>query len=181
MDKSKNLVWIDLEMTGLRPETDVILEIATIITDSQLNILEEGPHFIIHQPEAALAGMNDWVSTAHAKSGLTEAVRASIVSAHEAETQTLEFIKKYCDQGTAVLAGNSIWQDRNFLYKYMPSIVDYCHYRVIDISAIKELVRRWYPEDKNKDFKKSDTHRALADIQESIAELQHYRTWFFRG
>jgi oligoribonuclease len=103
------------------------------------------------------------------------------VSAHEAETQTLEFIKKYCDQGTAVLAGNSIWQDRNFLYKYMPSIVDYCHYRVIDISAIKELVRRWYPDDKNKDFKKSDTHRALADIQESIAELQHYRTWFFRG
>lgn len=181
MDRTKNLVWIDLEMTGLHPEKDVIVEIASIITDSQLTILEQGPHLIIHQPEQALALMDDWVRNTHTKSGLVDAVRASTISVAQAEQQTLEFIASLCDKGTPVLAGNSIWQDRNFLYKYMPSIVNYCHYRLIDISAIKELARRWYPEDKNKDFKKTDTHRALADIRESIEELKHYRTYFFKS
>jgi oligoribonuclease len=180
MDRTKNLVWIDLEMTGLRPEVDVILEIASLVTDSQLNIIGEGPHLIIHQPDSALSLMDDWVRTAHTKSGLIDAVRASAISVQEAEQQTLAFVKEYCDQGTALLAGNSIWQDRNFLYSYMPSITKYCNYRLIDISAIKEVVKRWYPDDKNREFKKADTHRALADIRESIAELQHYRTWFFK-
>lgn len=180
MDSTKNLVWIDLEMTGLNSQTDVILEIAALITDSQLQSVAQGPDLIIHQPESALESMNEWVKTTHTKSGLLDAVRASKISVHEAEEQILAFMQQYCKKGDAVLAGNSIWQDRSFLANYMPKIVNYCHYRLIDVSTVKELVKRWYPEDKNSDYKKADTHRALADIQESVAELAHYRNCFFK-
>ncbi|MCK5632737.1 oligoribonuclease [bacterium] len=179
MDRTKNLIWVDLEMTGLRPESDVILEIATIITDSQLNVLEHGPEIIIHQPDSVLANMNDHVKKMHTNSGLLDAVKSSKVSIKNAEQQTMACILKYCDENTALLAGNSIWQDRNFLYRYMPSIVDHCYYRVLDVTAIKEVVARWYPHHPHAEFKKKDTHRALADIEESIAELRHLKKHFF--
>ena len=179
MDRTKNLIWIDLEMTGLRPEQHAILEIASIITDSQLNIIENGPDLIIHQPEEELKKMDSWVSQTHVKSGLIDAVRASTVSEKEAEEQTLAFFKKHCDPDTALLAGNSVWQDRNFLYKYMPSLVDYCYYRVLDVTAIKEVVARWYPDSPYAEFEKKDMHRALGDIKESIEELRHLRKHFF--
>ena len=179
MISDKNLVWIDLEMTGLNIERDVILEIATIITDSELNVIAQGPTFIIHQPDSALASMDEIVKNMHAKSGLTERVRFSRVSLHEAYEQTFAFIKQYCVKNSAMLAGNSVWQDRAFLTKYMPEIVHYLHYRIIDISAIKMLVRRWYPKNLYVDFKKPDTHRALEDIKQSIEELKHYRNYFF--
>ena len=179
MDKTKNLIWIDLEMTGLDPQKDVILEIATIITDSQLNVLEKGPVFVINQPEKKLAFMKDHVKKMHTDSGLLDAVRASDISVSQAEQQTLEFCKKYCVPNTALLAGNTIWQDRNFLYAYMRSIVDFCYYRVLDVTAVKEVVLRWYPNNPKSEFEKKDTHRALDDILESIAELQHLRKHFF--
>lgn len=179
MDRTKNLIWVDLEMTGLEPEKDVILEIATIITDSQLNVIEHGPELIIHQSDQVLASMNEWVKETHTASGLIDSVRASNVSVQEAEQQTLEFFKKHCDKDTALLAGNSVWQDRNFLKKYMPSLVDYCYYRVLDVTAIKEVVARWYPENPHAEFEKKDTHRALDDIKESIEELRHLRKHFF--
>ena len=174
-----NLVWLDLEMTGLIIATDVILEIACVITDGNLNVIAEGPSFIIHQPEEKLAAMGKWCQDHHGKTGLTNAVRASTITLEQAELETLAFIKKYCPIHTAVLAGNTVWQDRNFLDKYMPSIVNYLHYRIVDVTAIKELVKRWYPQDKNIEFKKSDRHRALSDVYESIEELRHYRRSFF--
>jgi len=179
VDKTKNLIWVDLEMTGLDPQKDVILEIATIITDSQLKVISHGPELVIHQSEEKLQLMNNEVKKMHTNSGLLDAVRASTVSVAQAEKQTFEFCKKYCDPNTALLAGNTVWQDRNFLYTYMRSIVDFCYYRVLDITAIKEVVLRWYPNDPNAEFQKKDTHRALEDILESIAELQHLRKHFF--
>ncbi|MCA9770328.1 oligoribonuclease [Candidatus Dependentiae bacterium] len=179
MNKDKNLVWIDLEMTGLDPRKDVIIEIATIITDSQLNELELGPHLIINQPSDILAKMNSEVIQMHTKSGLIDAVKKSIVTVQQAEKQTLKFIKKYCSPQTGLLCGNSVWQDRNFLFYYMPSIVDYLYYRIIDVTAVKEVVARWYPRNLNSEFQKKDTHRALEDIRESIAELKHFRQHFF--
>jgi len=179
MDRTKNLIWIDLEMTGLNSEQDVILEIASIITDSQLNEIERGPALIIHQSEQALATMNKEVVQMHTKSKLIDAVRTSTVSVANAEQQTLNFFKKHCDPNTALLAGNSVWQDRNFLKTYMPSLVDYCYYRVLDVTAIKEVVARWYPDHPHAEFEKKDTHRALDDIYESIEELRHLRKHFF--
>jgi len=179
MSKHGNLVWIDLEMTGLDATKDTILEIATIITDSQLNILQEGPHFVIHQPDTLLNNMNPWVAECHTKSGLIDAVRASKNTLQEAGQQTLAFIQQWCQPQKGVLAGNSIWQDRAFLAHNYPELVAYLHYRQIDVSSIKELVNRWYPRHDPKVIEKKDHHRALDDIKESIEELKYYRKHFF--
>ena len=178
-DVMGNLVWLDLEMTGLTIATDVILEIGTVITDGNLNVIAEGPSFAIHQPEEKLAAMGKWCQDQHSRTGLIEAVRNSIISLQQAEEQTLAFIKEHCAAGTGVLSGNTVWQDRVFLDKYMPSISNYLHYRIIDVSSIKELVKRWYPDNKYIEFKKSDRHRALSDVFESIEELKWYRRNFF--
>ncbi|NIQ00378.1 MAG: oligoribonuclease [Nitrospinaceae bacterium] len=173
-----NLVWMDLEMTGLDPETEVIIEIATIITDAELNILEEGPVVVISQNDEILNQMDEWNQRTHGASGLTQKVRESTISIEEAEMATLEFIKKYVPYNIAPLCGNSVGQDRRFLYKYMPHVSNYLHYRNIDVTSIKEIVKRWYP--KGPKFpKKSDEHKALVDIRESIAELVFYREHFF--
>jgi len=179
MSRENNLIWLDLEMTGLDVEKDVILEIACVITDSQLNIIARGPQFVIHQPDEMLNSMNEEVIQMHKKSGLIDQVRISDITVTFAEQETLQFFKNYCDPNTALLAGNSVWQDRNFLKKYMPSLVDYCYYRILDITAIKEVVRRWYPDNPHNKFEKKETHRALDDVLESIAELQHFRKYFF--
>ncbi len=178
-ERGTKLVWIDCEMTGLNPNVDVILEIATIITDNNLTILEEGPSLVIHHDEPAMVHMPDWVRTAHEASDLIKEVKKSTITIQEAEKKTLEFLQKHCEPGMAPLCGNSVWNDRNFLEKYMPSIVQFLHYRIIDVTSIKELVARWYPEDEHAEFTKSETHRAMPDIRESIAELKHYRKYFF--
>lgn len=174
-----NLIWMDLEMTGLDPEREVIIEMATIVTDGDLNVLAEGPVFAIATPEDKLAAMDDWNQTHHAASGLLDRVRKSNVSALEAEAQTLAFIEGYAERNTAPLCGNSIWQDRRFLARYMPALEGYLHYRIIDVSSIKELARRWRPELVTA-FSKQNAHTALADIRESIAELRHYRDHFLK-
>lgn len=179
MNKDQNLVWIDLEMTGLDPQKDVIVEIATIITDSQLNELAEGPSLVIGQAESVLNAMHPEVQKMHKDSKLWDKIVASKITAQEAEEQTLQFIKHYCNPQTALLCGNSVWQDRNFLYYHMPRITDYLYYRLIDVTTIKELVTRWYPNNRHIEFEKQDAHRALSDIRESIAELKHYRRYFF--
>lgn len=175
------LVWIDLEMTGLHPTTDHIIEIATIITDSNLDIVAEGPHFVIHQPPIIMDAMTERVRLLHEPHGILDEVAQSTISIEQAEKETYRFIKKHCPIHNARLAGNSVWQDARFLRKYMPSITNYLHYRIIDVSSIKELVARWYPNDPHILFEKSETHRALQDIQESIKELRHYRTYFFKN
>lgn len=183
MSRDTNLVWIDLEMTGLDTNQHVILEIASIITDSNLHVIEEGPSFIIHHPDETLHVMEEYVRGLHTTSGLLDEVRKSSITLEQAEEQTFAFIKKHCDPDTALLCGNSIWQDRAFLYKHMRPIVDYMYYRMIDVSSIKELVARWYPDNPQVAFVddklKKDTHRALQDIHESIEELRHYRKYFF--
>lgn len=179
MQLERKLVWIDLEMTGLNPATDVILEIATIITDGQLNILSHGPSLVIYQPEEALDKMNDVVRNIHSKSGLINAVRNSSTTIAEAERQTLEFIKKHCAHYQGLLAGNSVWNDRNFIAQYMPKIKEYLNYRLIDVTSIKELINQWYPSSPNREFVKPENHRALEDIEFSIAELAHYKKYFF--
>lgn len=175
-----NLVWIDLEMTGLDPETDHIIEIASIITDSQLNVLEYGPAIVIHQSDAILDTMSERVRLLHEPHGLIEEVRGSDIDLERAEQETLHIIKKHCERHTALLAGNSVWQDARFMRKYMPRLMKYLHYRIVDVSSVKELVTRWYPSDPHIFFEKKETHRALQDIEESIAELKHYRKYFFR-
>lgn len=177
--REKNLIWVDLEMTGLSPERDHILEIASLVTDSQLNILATGPSLIIHQPEQALQQMNEWVLNQHSKTGLLDAVRRSVVTIEQAEKETLDFLNNYCVPHTSPLCGNSVWQDKAFLRVAMPKLNDFLHYRIIDVTAIKELVKRWYPDDPNVVFKKRDCHRAMEDIQESVAELVYYRKKFF--
>ncbi|KKP29733.1 MAG: Oligoribonuclease [candidate division TM6 bacterium GW2011_GWF2_30_66] len=179
MTRDKNLIWIDLEMTGLNPQKDVILEIACVITDSQLNVLDSGIEFVIHQSEENLGLMCKEVQEMHQKSGLTARVRASKIMLDQAQVQLFEYFKRYCDPKTALIAGNSVWQDRNFLVKYMPNLVDYCHYRLLDVSAIKEVVSRWYPESAYKKFEKSENHRAMQDVIGSINELEHFRRYFF--
>ena len=174
-----NLVWIDLEMTGLNIANDVILEIACVITDGQFNIIAESPSIIIHQPEEKLLAMNRWCQDQHGKTGLTEAVRHSSTTQQEAEKEIFSLITKHCAIHTGVLSGNTVWQDRVFLDKYMPRISSYLHYRTVDVSTIKELVRRWYPGNSAIEYKKSDQHRALSDVYESIAELKHYKKNFF--
>jgi oligoribonuclease len=179
MQDERNLGWLDLEMTGLDPEKDTILEIATIVTDSQLNVLAEGPVMAIHQPDAVLDTMDPWCIEQHGKSGLTDRCRRSNVSIKEAQARTVEFISRWCPERKAPLCGNTIGQDRRFLVKYMPILHDYFHYRSIDVSTVKELVARWYPADKYI-YAKTKQHEALADIRESIAELTHYRKTVFK-
>lgn len=174
MDKKTNLVWMDLEMTGLNPDTDRILEIATLVTDKDLNIIAEGPNLIVHQSDEVLEAMDEWCTTHHGESGLTAKVRASELDELAAEVQTLAFMQQWVEPGQSPLCGNSIWQDRRFLIRYMPKLDQYCHYRNIDVSTLKELARRWRPE-VLEGVKKQGSHRALDDIKESIGELQHYR------
>lgn len=174
-----NLIWIDLEMTGLDPETDRIIEIATIVTDSDLNFLAKGPVLAIHQTDLALEGMDEWNTRTHGNSGLTERVRNSGNSERTVEDLTLSFLREYLEAGVSPMCGNSIGQDRRFLVKYMPQLEAFFHYRNLDVSSIKELAKRWRP-DVAKSFSKKNTHQALDDIQESIAELKHYREHFFK-
>jgi len=175
MDKQPdNLIWIDLEMTGLVPEQDRIIEIATIVTDAQLNVLAEGPVLAIHQDEAVLAQMDEWNQRTHGGSGLLQRVRESRISEDEAVEQTLNFLQRYVEQGQSPMCGNSICQDRRFLARYMPKLEAFFHYRNIDVSTLKELARRWQPEI-YKGLTKAGTHQALDDIRESIMELRYYR------
>lgn len=170
----QNLIWVDLEMTGLDPETHKIIEIATIVTDSELNILAEGPVLAIHQPDSELDKMDEWCTTTHTGSGLVKRVKESTVTEQDAIAQTIEFLEKWVPKGKSPICGNSIGQDRRFLYKHMPELEGYFHYRYIDVSTLKELTRRWKPEVLD-GFTKSGSHLALDDIRESIAELQYYR------
>ena len=175
---SDRLIWIDLEMTGLDPEENVIIEIATIVTDSQLNIIAEGPNLAIFQPEDELEKMDDWNVTHHTANGLIEAVRESDVSMATAEIRTLDFLREHCEDGQSLLCGNTIGQDRRFLRAYMPDLQEFCHYRSIDVSSVKEISNRWYPNEKS--FNKPAGHRALDDIRGSIQELAHYRESIFK-
>ncbi|HEP8099138.1 TPA: oligoribonuclease [Pseudomonas aeruginosa] len=179
MQNPQNLIWIDLEMTGLDPDRDVIIEMATIVTDSDLNTLAEGPVIAIHQPEEILAGMDEWNTRQHGRSGLTQRVRESTVSMAEAEAQTLAFLEQWVPKRSSPICGNSICQDRRFLYRHMPRLEGYFHYRNLDVSTLKELAARWAPQVRES-FKKGNTHLALDDIRESIAELRHYRDHFIK-
>lgn len=179
MKNSNNLIWIDLEMTGLDPDENIIIEIATIITDSDLNILAEGPYLAIFQPQNSLDKMDEWNTKQHSKSGLIKRVQDSHITLAEAERQTLDFISQYVDKNTSPMCGNSICLDRQFLRIYMPKLCQYFHYRHIDVSTLKELAKRWRPDIK-KHQKKNSAHLALSDIYDSIAELKHYRQQFVR-
>ncbi len=180
MQNPQNLIWIDLEMTGLNPDTDVIIEMATIVTDSNLNTLAEGPVIAIHHSDAVLATMDEWNTRTHGNSGLTQRVRDSRVSMAEAEAETIAFLEKWVPKGKSPICGNSICQDRRFLYTHMKALESYFHYRNLDVSTLKELAARWAPEVKDS-FHKGSTHLALDDIRESIAELQHYRKHFIKA
>jgi oligoribonuclease len=178
MAKSKkNLIWIDLEMTGLDTNNDAIIEIATVVTDSELNILAEGPILAIKQPDAALDAMDAWNTRQHGNSGLTERVRNSTLNETEAERQTIEFLEQYIPAGVSPMCGNSICQDRRFMARCMPKLEAYFHYRNLDVSSLKELARRWAPK-VEKSFKKKSSHLAMDDIKDSIRELEHYREHF---
>lgn len=175
-----NLIWLDLEMSGLNQDKDKILEIATAITDNFLNIKAVGHDLVIHQSKELLDSMDQWNKKHHKKSGLIEAVLNSKINIKEAENQTLEFLKKYCPDNTGILCGNSISVDKAFLYRYMPKIYNFLNYRIIDVSSVKELVLRWYPNDPKAKFKKKEAHRSLEDIYESISELKYYKENFFK-
>ena len=180
MAKSKkNLICIDLEMTGLDTNNDAIIEIATIVTDDQLNILAEGPIIAIHQPDSALEAMDEWNTKQHGGSGLTERVKNSTTNEAEAERQTLEFLAEHVPAGVSPMCGNSICQDRRFMARIMPELEAYFHYRNLDVSSLKELARRWAPK-VEKSFKKNGSHLAMDDIKDSIRELQHYREHFIK-
>ncbi len=174
-----NLVWIDLEMTGLDPDRDTILEIATVVTNNELDVIAEGPVLAIHHGPEILEKMDEWNRQHHLASGLLERVKTSTVTIAEAETVTLEFVQRHCARNASPLCGNSIWQDRRFLARHMPALEAYFHYRNVDVSTLKELVRRWYPEGPQPPEKKH-AHLALDDIRESIEELRFYRTHYFR-
>lgn len=176
-DKRNNLIWIDLEMTGLSPANDRIIEIATIVTDAQLNVLAEGPVLAVHQSDALLEGMDEWNTEHHNNSGLVARVKESRISEMQAQAQTLDFLKEHVEAGMSPMCGNSICQDRRFLANYMPELEAFFHYRNLDVSTLKELARRWKPEILP-GFKKDNKHLALDDIRESIAELQYYREHF---
>lgn len=179
MSVHDRLLWLDLEMTGLDPRTDWVLEIATLVTDGALNVIAEGPDLVIHHPDEVLEAMNEWCVTHHGASGLTARVKASTISTAEAEQLTLEFVKQHCPAGTTPLAGNSIHMDRSFLKLHMPTFEGYLHYRNVDVSTVKELARRWSPSVLETAPRKSEAHRARDDIFESITELKHYRDTFF--
>ncbi|XP_051895964.1 small fragment nuclease [Pristis pectinata] len=174
------MVWVDLEMTGLDIEKDKIIEMACIITDSDLNILAEGPHLIVNQPNELLDGMSEWCAEHHGKSGLTQAVRDSKITLQQAEYEFLSFVRQHTPPGLCPLAGNSVHADKKFLDKYMPQFMRHLHYRIIDVSTIKELCRRWYPDEYEDAPKKKASHRALDDIHESIKELKFYRMHIFK-
>ncbi len=179
MDKELNLIWIDLEMTGLIPETDRIIEIATLITDSQLNLLAEGPVLAVKQPTELLDGMDEWNQKHHGASGLIDRVKNDSVTESEAEKATIEFLQQYCEKNASPMCGNSICQDRRFLANYMPELEAFFHYRNLDVSSVKELARRWKP-DILSGLRKQGTHQALEDIKDSVEELRYYREHFIR-
>jgi oligoribonuclease len=179
-DKTKNrLIWIDLEMTGLDTDNDVIIEIATIVTDENLNILAEGPMLAVHQSDITLNAMDEWNTRQHGQSGLTERVRRSTKSARDVEFETLEFLKKWVDPKKSPMCGNSICQDRRFMHRLIPELEQFFHYRNLDVSSVKELARRWRPE-LMAGLKKNSSHLAMDDIRDSISELKYYREYFFR-
>ena len=179
MKHDQNLIWIDLEMTGLLPQRDKIIEIATIVTDLHLNILAEGPVFAIHQEDAILAGMDEWNTKQHHQSGLVKRVQTSGVSLSVAEKATLSFLRQYVDKGKSPMCGNTICQDRRFLCAYMPDLANFFHYRNLDVSTLKELALRWRPQ-LVKGVEKQSKHLALEDIKDSIAELVYYRLHFMK-
>ncbi len=172
-----NLIWIDLEMTGLDPAKDRIIEVATIVTDAELNIVAEGPVLAVHQPDEIMAGMDEWNTRTHAKTGLTERVKASTINEAEAERQTVEFLAQFVAKNKSPMCGNSICQDRRFLARCMPQLEDWFHYRNLDVSSVKELAVRWKPAIMA-GFQKKNTHKAIDDIRESIEELKYYREHF---
>lgn len=169
-----NLIWIDLEMTGLHPEKDRIIELATIVTDTDLNVIAEGPVFAIHQTDELLNDMDDWNTRQHNSSGLVMRVKESVITENEAEALTLEFLQQYVPMGKSPMCGNSVWQDKRFLSRYMPALESYFHYRLIDVSTLKELALRWAPRIYN-GLQKDSHHLALDDIRDSIDELKYYR------
>jgi oligoribonuclease len=175
-----NLLWIDMEMSGLSPETDRVLEVAIVVTDAELNTVAEAPVLVVHQPDAVLDAMDSWNKGTHGKSGLIDRVKASTLSEIEAEAQMLAFIKQYVPERTSPMCGNSICQDRRFLARYMPKLEAYFHYRNLDVSTLKELAKRWRPGLID-GFKKSSKHEALADIYESIEEMKYYREHFIQA
>jgi oligoribonuclease len=175
----ENLVWIDLEMTGLDPDSDLIIEIATVVTDKHLAVLAEGPVMAIHQADRVLAGMDEWNTSQHTSSGLVERVRQSALSEADAEQATLEFLRNYVEPGWSPMCGNSICQDRRFLVRHMPELAAFFHYRNLDVSSLKILAQLWVPEVAAR-FDKQSTHLALADIHDSIRELRFYREKLFR-
>ena len=179
MNRKENLIWIDLEMTGLNPEKDRIIEIATVVTDKELTVLAEGPVCAIHQSDGTLAAMDEWNTRQHSTSGLTERVRASAIDESRAEQETLVFLRQHVDQGTSPICGNSICQDRRFLIRYMPELAAFFHYRHLDVSTLKILVKMWMPEISGR-FEKQSVHLALADIHDSIRELRFYREHLFK-
>jgi oligoribonuclease len=170
---ANNLIWIDMEMTGLQPDSDRIIEIATLVTDPQLNVIATGPVLVVHQPDEVLDAMDSWNKSTHAKTGLIERVRASALAEPEVEREALQFVAAHVPANTSPMCGNSICQDRRFLVRWMPRLESHFHYRNLDVSTLKELVRRWKPE--LKAFSKEGKHEALADILESIEELKFYR------
>lgn len=178
-ERDSRLIWIDLEMTGLDTVNDVIIEIATIVTDKHLNVLAEGPVFAIHQPDSVLSAMDEWNTRQHGKSGLSERVRNSTVTARDAEQATLGFLTDWIAVGESPMCGNSICQDRRFLAREMPELECYFHYRNLDVSTIKEIANRWRPE-LLAGLRKKGSHLAMDDIRDSIAELSYYRQHFFR-
>lgn len=180
MKREGIIVWLDMEMTGLEPDRDRIIEVAVILTDAHLNIIAEGPEFVIQQPKHLLDGMDEWNTKHHGESGLTERVKRSTITEKHAEDEILRFLGMYCTERSAPLAGNSIHQDRRFIAKYMTRLDRFLHYRMIDVSTVKELAKRWYPDIVDRGPRKRNTHRAMDDIRESIEELKYFRRHVFR-